>query len=285
MRIRYPYLLPSEEAPIAGAFDNLFDTIETKEGDDGKVALFSRMNRDSMTRRLGTEEVNKIAVSILGVNRVGGAGSGCAVEVLASAHELPQGLKDWMQAHGEPLDDKLAVHWRDKSYLLADKMGSKADVVEAIFHEHYTHGGLRAKFGRELNAKLDELLEGVGGSAGVMRLAKEQGINLASYVRALNKDAKLSNETKRQILMEELLAHASKATGSLKRVIQEWVGAVRDFLRRHGFAELSKYGITDLAHVLTKEWLLICAQTLRELEVLPMYRFIGVMRSLDCLRF
>lgn len=39
---RYPYLMPSEEAPVVEAFDNLFDTIQTKEGDDGNVALFSR---------------------------------------------------------------------------------------------------------------------------------------------------------------------------------------------------------------------------------------------------
>lgn len=39
---RYPYLMPSEEAPVVEAFDNLFDTIQTKEGDDGNVMLFSR---------------------------------------------------------------------------------------------------------------------------------------------------------------------------------------------------------------------------------------------------
>ncbi|MFT3791558.1 MAG: hypothetical protein QM741_10855 [Rudaea sp.] len=32
--------------------------------------------------------------------------------------------------------------------------------------------------------------------------------------------------------------------------MQEWIGAVRDWLRRNGFTELAKYGETDLAHVL-----------------------------------
>lgn len=50
--------------------------------------------------------------------------------------------------------------------------------------------------------------------------------------------------------MEELLAHMSQATGRLKRVLEEWLGAVRDFLRRHGFAELARYNASDLAHVL-----------------------------------
>lgn len=39
---RYPYLKPEEEAPVVGAFDKLFDTLETKPGENGNVALFSR---------------------------------------------------------------------------------------------------------------------------------------------------------------------------------------------------------------------------------------------------
>ncbi|MCB1569022.1 MAG: hypothetical protein KDI69_09455, partial [Xanthomonadales bacterium] len=37
---RYPYLLPEEVAPVAEAFQNLFDTIQTKEDDAGNVAIF-----------------------------------------------------------------------------------------------------------------------------------------------------------------------------------------------------------------------------------------------------
>lgn len=39
---RYPYLTPAEEGPVVEAFDNLFGTIETRQGDDGNVAMFSR---------------------------------------------------------------------------------------------------------------------------------------------------------------------------------------------------------------------------------------------------
>jgi len=38
---RYPYLLPSEVAPIADAFGNLFQTIQTRETDSGNVEMFS----------------------------------------------------------------------------------------------------------------------------------------------------------------------------------------------------------------------------------------------------
>ncbi|MBL8421759.1 MAG: hypothetical protein JNK92_14125, partial [Dechloromonas sp.] len=43
---RYPYLLPEEVAPVAEAFDNLFNTIETKETDKG-VALYSKASNKS----------------------------------------------------------------------------------------------------------------------------------------------------------------------------------------------------------------------------------------------
>ena len=38
---RYPYLLPTEEQPIVDAFDNLFNTIETREGGNGNVEMYS----------------------------------------------------------------------------------------------------------------------------------------------------------------------------------------------------------------------------------------------------
>jgi hypothetical protein len=39
---RYPYPTPAEIKPIAEAFDNLFGTIQVKQGEDGKVSMFSR---------------------------------------------------------------------------------------------------------------------------------------------------------------------------------------------------------------------------------------------------
>jgi len=41
---RYPYLTPAEEGPVVEAFDNLFETIETRQGDDGNVGLYYAAN-------------------------------------------------------------------------------------------------------------------------------------------------------------------------------------------------------------------------------------------------
>jgi len=45
---RYPYLLPEEIKPIAEAFDNLFETVETKETESG-IALYNQANSGRIT--------------------------------------------------------------------------------------------------------------------------------------------------------------------------------------------------------------------------------------------
>lgn len=200
---------------------------------------------DNSVPGLGSEEVNEVARRVLRVNP-----EDAGVRVVDSFEKLPDAPRKMAEAEGVRDGDIRALHVNGQSWLLADQMRNPADVQEAIFHEHYTHGGLRAKFGRELGPKLDELLTGVGGEDGVRRLAGKQGIDLSAYDKAIADNPRIGAQDKQRVLMEELLAHISKLTGTLKRTVQEWVGAVRDWLRRNGFAKLAEYGETDLAHVL-----------------------------------
>ena len=52
------------------------------------------------------------------------------------------------------------------------------------------------------------------------------------------------------VIMEELLAHLGETTGSFKRLLQEFVGLVRAFLRKHGFLDVATLKVSDLAVVL-----------------------------------
>jgi len=185
---------------------------------------------------LGEQEVNRLASRVLGVDA-----DKANVGVVRSTEQLPQAVREYMQAQGVPAEEVSGVHWRGKSWIVADKMRDAAHVQETVFHEHYTHGGLRARYGTRLEGELKKLLRGVGGEQGVIDLAKQQGIDLSPYLRTKESPT---------VLMEELLAHMSKLTGTLKRVVQEWVGALRNWLRANGYAELAKYNETDLAHVL-----------------------------------
>lgn len=51
---RYPYLRPDEEGPVVEAFDQLFATVQTRENDEGGVALFSQPDA-----RTGTPQFKK----------------------------------------------------------------------------------------------------------------------------------------------------------------------------------------------------------------------------------
>jgi hypothetical protein len=216
----------------------------------GKQPEVSFARGDSVGGRLSQEDVKKVAARVLRVDA-----ERANVSVVPTAEQLPQPVHEHMQAHGVPADEVEGVHFRGKSYIVADKMKDAAHVEESIFHEHYTHGGLRARYGRRLEDELNRLLKGVGGEQGVIDLARQQGIDLAPYVRSGDPPT---------VLMEELLAHMSKLTGSLKRVVQEWVGALRNWLRANNYAELAKYNEADLAHVLKQ-----ARQAVREKAGLP----------------
>ncbi len=58
---RYPYLTPAEEGPVVEAFDNLFETIETRQGDDGNVELYFAANP---ARRPGTAQDKAVMQAI-----------------------------------------------------------------------------------------------------------------------------------------------------------------------------------------------------------------------------
>lgn len=196
---------------------------------------------------LGKQKVQEFAVRILGVDPDKGA---IPVVTLDTAEQLPQAIRNYLKAEGTPTEEIRGVHWRGKSYLVADQLSNLAEVEETVFHEHYTHGGLRARYGNRLGAELTRLLRGIGGLEGLQTLASDQGIDLSAYKKVLASSTAIPEKLKPLVLMEELLAHASRATGTLKRVIQEWVGALRAWLRANKYAELAEYGITDLAHVL-----------------------------------
>jgi hypothetical protein len=60
----------------------------------------------------------------------------------------------------------------------------------------------------------------------------------------------LTDEQRRAVLMDELLAHMAEKKTVLRQKINESIGAVRAWLREHGFAQLAGYGNANLAHLL-----------------------------------
>lgn len=170
--------------------------------------------------------------------------------VFSSWEELPQAIKDRAAAQGAKPGEIKAVHWQGKTYLVDRRFTDAGDVERTIFHEYYAHYGLRQQYGKDLHRKLLSTWAKVGGTKGVRAMAAEQGFNIDHYIEGAKQDKELTEAQRRVLIMDELLAHMAESTGSLKRLIQEWYGAVRDWLRGNGWAELAKLNAADLAFML-----------------------------------
>lgn len=218
--------------------ENPRQTPDTARDDESS---FASLKREPSGSALSREDVHKVATRILGVDAVKNR------VVIAAWDDLPAEVKQSARDQGATPGEIRAVNWRGKTYLIDGALHSPAAVQAAIFHEHYVHFGLRAKYGDQLGARLGGLLHKVGGIDGVRKLAAKQGIDLSDYEKGVLGNKAIPERHQRVILMEELMAHMGETTGTLRRTIEEYVGLVRDFLRRKGFAELADHGVTDLA--------------------------------------
>lgn len=198
---------------------------------------------DVVTSGMTRTQAQAIADKVLG-------GKNDDVIIVQSFKDLPEDVKRAVSLDGTSDDGFNALHFKGKSYIVADAMNTPAKVEAAIFHEHYTHGGLRAKYGKDLGKKLDDMLAKAGGIVGLRMQAAKQGISLAEYEKALARNPGMSTQNKKRILMEELLAHMSATTGTLRRRLEEILGAIRQWLRDNGFAELAKLRASDIAYTL-----------------------------------
>ena len=193
---------------------------------------------------LGRGDVEQIAIRQVGKAAVAGR------FVFSSWEELPQAIKDTAAAQGALPGEIKAVHWRGKTYLVDRRFTDARDVERAIFHEYYAHYGLRQKYGKDMGRHLLRLLGRLGGIPGVQKMAKEQGFNIDHYIDGAEKDQKLTESQRGVLVMDELMAHMAEATGSLKRLLQEWYGLARNWVRTNGWAELADLNAADLAHIL-----------------------------------
>lgn len=228
-----------------------------------------RPNRKSVGGApLGHEKVNRIAVAILGADTVKNS------VVVTSYDSLPERIKQQAQAQGAAPEDVRSVNWHGTTYLVAERMTSRKDVEEALFHEFYGHHGLRAKFQEKTAPKLIDMFGRVGGIDGVLKLAKDQNIDLSDYVEGIYNNNAFDTRYKQFAMMDELLGHMAEATGTLKRMLQEWLGIVRAFLRRNGLVRLSEYTASDLALVL-REAREAAVQSGRATDGRPSFRLDG----------
>jgi len=174
---------------------------------------------------------------------------------VADFDALPAAAKKDAQRQGAGKGDVEGVFHKGKIYLVKDMIRDEAHAETVLFHEAL-HKGLRELFAdHSVNAAMNKLYLAMGGAKGLNRMADKFGVDLSDYRHGVigtlaDGSPRYSREVRNAILMEELLAHVGEqGSPTLKRRVQELLGAIRAWLRKHGFVKLAKYGAADIAHL------------------------------------
>lgn len=155
-----------------------------------------------------------------------------------------------------------AVFYRGKVHVVTSAFARAADVemaiLDALAHEGQGHHGIRAMYGNDakaVDAALREVFAAIGGVAGVKRLAAKNSLDLSLYLKTAEG---MSERQRAGFLADELLAHLQgrAATAGLSQralaAIKAYLGAVREWLRGHGFPNLAKGTDADIALLLKR---------------------------------
>lgn len=184
---------------------------------------------------------------------------GVKLSVVETEDLLPASLKAQIAADGAEGQIKAAYHGK-VIHIVSDRMNSVTDVEEAILHEGAHYGG-RALFGKEMHTAYRKLWMRLGGVKGLRARAKETGFNMDHYIKTaddLIAKGEISAGDRARFLVDEFLAHLNqqqvheKLPARIMRALQEFLGSIRNALRKAKFAELPKLTDADLAYLLRK---------------------------------
>lgn len=237
-----PYPHGNERKAINAAFDKLVNVLETKDGKNGNTILYkldgkatksiSRESAQAVIDRISKDWKVKVKINLIG-----------------SIDELPDSVKSRLHKaddeQGEPaaLIDKSTGH----VYINLSKAASERSIEELIFHEVYTHFGLRQLMGAKVSGLMTRLYLNLGKSQ-FDAMAKKYGVNTEAYREAYKEKPE---EYIQAILAEELLAHmAEHPRPAIVRIANEFIGAVRAWLRESGFMELASISENDMRYLL-----------------------------------
>jgi len=260
-KAEYPYPLQSEMNVIESAYDGLFDTLKTQVTESG-TALYSL--DDNATPAINETEDNQFLTLEETKESVSETSRklklrGVSIEVVENETGLPQQLQDQIKEDGAQ-GHVAALYHQNIIYILSSKMTSIQKVEESMLHEAAHFGGAKL-FGSDLTKAYNKLALKLGGTKGIKAKADEYGISMEQYFEAADnarKNGEMNAGQVNEYLIDEFLAHISgdKAYKNLptrvKNAVQEFIGRVRDILRKLGVVELSEVSNSDIAYLLKK---------------------------------
>lgn len=224
---------------------------EVEQDPDDSGVRFSRAAGGRPTGATRVRFLDRRTVEQLAVEAVGESTARTRF-VFTSYADLPEDVKAEAARQGASPRSVQGLYSpkHNKTFIIDDRFTSADEAKGIMFHEHYVHFGLRAKYGLQLGPQLRQLLNGVGGLDGIRKLSREQGINLAAYERGILGNPEIAASKQPLILMEELLAHIGETTGTLRRLLEEFVGMLRAWARKSNSKWFAELGVTDMAYVL-----------------------------------
>lgn len=249
---------PNTGLPCSRRPDSCGSIFSRLNTDEKEQALFARAKQDDTGAVAGeAQPIGDAAIDavIKRVQAAFAAANGAALPVriqkVRDMQDLPPALQE--TGHRQQVG-KLGegVFFEDVVYVVQEAHSTAEQVETTIFHGLYGHAATSALFGNEWTVKLNALFKAVGGAGGIVRLSESNGLNLQAYMDGPAADETLTDDLRRAALMDELLAHIAEKKTVFRKLINEFIGAVRNWLRVHGFAQLAEYGNTDLAYLLAE---------------------------------
>ncbi len=243
-----PFPAGAERVAINKSLDKLVDVIQTREGENGDVALFRRegaegseratefevdsflkaMGRPSAYSEAGQRQaIDSVSATADAIRAAWGPNAPEVVVAFDMQDErIPEAARkaDLRQRSGGARGAPEGFYYRGKAYLMASRLNTPNDAARVLYHEVLGHHGLRGKFGRDLDQVLNQIA--TMRKAEVAAKMKEyglRGVNSLSVREAA----------------EEVLAEMAEKTPQLP-FVQRAISAIRNFLRTHvpGFQSL-----------------------------------------------
>jgi hypothetical protein len=240
--VQYPAGL--ERARINEAFDHLASTIKTREGDNGKTAMFRRsgdgladmtpaaaeamraLSRMPYSPRARQQAVQSVQKTVGAIRSAWRNAPDIVVAFDMNDAAVPEAARraDLRQRSGGARGAPEGFYYRGKAYLMASRLATANDAARVLFHEVLGHHGLRGQFGKGLDDVLNQI--GTMRRADVDAKIKEYGL------RGVNK-------LDRRAAAEEVLAEMAQTHPEL-HFVRRAIAAIRTWLRQHvpGFSNL-----------------------------------------------
>lgn len=125
----YPYPTAGELPQIRGAFDAFFQTVQTRQGDNGATVLYSTNEGAPPARGLSLEEAQQAVQQALA-----GLRNPPPIDIVSRSEELGVGTPDGVMGAAIPGEGRIVI--------VASAHASADAVIETVFHETF-HLGVR----------------------------------------------------------------------------------------------------------------------------------------------